>query len=138
MDSTYKSLLQRVRNSLGESHEKSKVARLELPMPEVQWIGNKTILRNFMEYPRTLRRDPDKVLVFLAKEMATAASLDGDRAIFIGRRDKQSFIVLLNRYMRELVLCPVCESPDSHLEKMNRLQFLVCEACGARAATRTA
>ena len=107
-------------------------------MPEVQWIGNKTILRNFMEYPRTLRRDPDKVLVFLAKEMATAASLDGDRAIFIGRRDKQSFIVLLNRYMRELVLCPVCESPDSHLEKMNRLQFLVCEACGARSAVRKA
>lgn len=138
MDSSYKSLLQRVRNSLGESHEKSKVTRLELPMPEVQWIGNKTILRNFMEYPRTLRRDPDKVLVFLAKEMATAASLDGDRAIFIGRRDKQSFIVLLNRYMRELVLCPVCESPDSHLEKTNRLQFLVCEACGARSAVRTA
>ena len=108
MDSSYKSLLQRVRNSLGESHEKSKVTRLELPMPEVQWIGNKTILRNFMEYPRTLRRDPDKVLVFLAKEMATAASLDGDRAIFIGRRDKQSFIVLLDRYMRELACSMSC------------------------------
>ena len=138
MDPAYESFLQRVRNSLGEEHERSKVTRLDLPMPEVQWIGNKTILRNFMEYPRKLRRDPNKVLVFLAKELATAASLDGDRAIFIGRRDKQSFSVLLNRYMRESVLCPVCGSPDSHLEKMKRLQFLVCEACGARSATRTA
>lgn len=91
-----------------------------------------------MEFPRLLRRDPNRLLMFLAKELATAASLDGERAIFIGRKDPQSFSVLINRYMKELVTCPVCGSPDTHLEKQKRLRFLVCEACGAKSSVKVA
>ena len=43
-----------------------------------------------------MRRDPDRLLMYLAKELATAASLDGDRAIFIGRKDKASFSQLFS------------------------------------------
>ena len=111
-------------------------ARLELPVPHVIWIGNKTIFRNFAEIPRLLRRDPGQILMFLAKELATAASLDGERAIFIGRRDRQSFSVLINRYVKQAILCPVCGSMDTHTEKVKRLQFLVCEACGAKSSIR--
>jgi translation initiation factor 2 subunit 2 len=117
---------------------KSTGSRLELPEPQILWVGNKTILRNFADYPRLLRRDANKLLMFLAKELATAASLDGERAIFIGRKDKQSFTVLLNRYMREYVLCPVCGSPDTKVEKVKRLQFLLCEACGAKSSLKSA
>jgi len=116
---------------------KSTGIRLELPEPQVLWVGNKTILRNFAEYPRLLRRDANKILMFLAKELATAASIDGERAIFIGRKDKQSFTVLLNRYMRDYVLCPVCGSPDTKVEKVKRLQFLLCEACGAKSSLKS-
>jgi len=56
-----------------------------------------------MEYPRAFRRDPDQVLLFLAKELATAASMDGDRAIFIGRRNPDSFRVLFERYVKAAV-----------------------------------
>ena len=89
-----------------------------------------------MEYPRILRRDPDKILLFLAKELATAASMDGDRAIFIGRRHAESFKVLFQRYIKDAVICPVCGRPDTHIEKSKRLQFLVCEACGARSPAK--
>jgi len=116
---------------------KSTGIRLELPEPQVIWVGNKTILRNFADYPRLLRRDANKILMFLAKELATAASIDGERAIFIGRKEKQSFSVLLNRYMRDYVLCPVCGSPDTKVEKAKRLQFLICEACGAKSPLKS-
>ena len=116
--------------------KKSSLSRLELPEPDVIWVGNKTILRNYSGYPKLIRREPDKLLMYLAKELATAASLDGERAIFIGRKDKQSFAQLFQKYMLEHVFCPVCGSPDTHIEKMNRLQFIVCEACGARSAVR--
>ncbi len=132
----YEKLLQRLRSKLGEEKPKSRTQRLELPQPQITWVGRKTIFRNFMEFPRIMRRDPNKVLMFLAKELATAASIDGERAIFIGLKDPQSFSTLLNRYMKEAVLCPVCNSPDTHIEKSKRLQFLVCEACGARSVPK--
>ena len=124
-------MLKRLKNNQTVESVKN-VARLELPIPQIQWIGRKTIFRNFKEFPRLMRRDPNKILMFLAKELATAVSMTGDRAIFIGRKDKQSFSVLLNRYLKNFVICPVCQSPDTRLEKVKRLQLLVCEACGAK------
>ncbi|GBC75142.1 hypothetical protein HRbin06_00456 [archaeon HR06] len=134
---SYEELLKRLRINLEKSGIKiQKRERLTLPEPQVHWVGNRTILKNFSDYPKLLRRDPDRILMFLAKELATAASLDGERAVFIGRKDKQSFSVLLNRYMQEAVLCPVCGSPDTKPEKVKRLQFLVCEACGAKSSVK--
>lgn len=132
----YDEMLQRLRSELTTSSDKPQEERLELPAPQVLWVGNKTFLRNFMEYPRILRRDPDQILLFLAKELATAASMDGDRAIFIGRRHAESFKVLFQRYIKDAVICPVCGRPDTHIEKSKRLQFLVCEACGARSPAK--
>jgi translation initiation factor 2 subunit 2 len=132
---SYEELLARARSSLGGGVRASE-SRLELPEPKVIWVGNKTIFRNFADYPKVLRRDPNRFLMYLAKELATAASIDAERAIFIGRKDKQSFGQLIQRYVKDNVICPVCGSPDTHLEKEKRLQFIVCEACGARSVAK--
>ncbi|MGQ9468761.1 MAG: translation initiation factor IF-2 subunit beta [Nitrososphaerales archaeon] len=137
MSLSYDDLLKRLKSSQVFREPKAKATRLELPKPDVFWVGNKTIFRNFMDFPRLIRRDPNHLLMFLAKELATAVSLDEDRAIFIGRKEPQSFSVLINRYMRDFVNCPVCRSPDTHFEKVRRLQFLVCEACGAKSPTKS-
>ena len=136
MSRQYDELLSKARTSLDKISTKSTLNRLELPEPEVIWVGNKTILRNYAEYPKLFRRDPDRVLMYLAKELATAASLDGERAIFIGRKDRDSFTQLLQRYMKDGVLCAVCGSPDTHLDKEKRMWFMVCEACGARSVAK--
>jgi len=133
---SYDDLLKRLKSSQSMMEPKAKVERLELPTPDIIWVGKKTFFRNFMDFSRVIRRDPNHILMFLAKELATAVSLDGDRAIFIGRKDRQSFSVLINRYVKDFVNCPVCGSPDTRLERIKRLQFLVCEACGARSATK--
>jgi len=135
---TYDELLSRAREGLDKDAKKSGGLRLEFPEPDVIWVGNKTIFRNYAEFPKLLRREPSRVLMFLAKELATAASLDGERAIFIGRKDKDSFSQLLQRYIKDGVLCPVCGSPDTHLDKEKRMWFMVCEACGARSIAKVA
>jgi translation initiation factor 2 subunit 2 len=132
----YEELLTKARASLDKDAKKSQGLRLEMPEPDVIWVGNKTIFRNYAEFPKLLRREPNRILMYLAKELATAASLDGERAIFIGRKDRDSFSQLLQRYMKDGVLCTVCGSPDTHLEKEKRMWFLVCEACGARSAAK--
>ena len=136
MSRPYDELLSRARVGLEKVSKKGSLSRLEIPVPDVIWVGKKTILRNYGDYPKILRRDPDKLLMYLAKELATAASLDGERAIFIGRKDRDSFGQLFQRYVAESVTCPVCGSPDTRLEKISRLNFIVCEACGARSAVR--
>jgi translation initiation factor 2 subunit 2 len=138
MARSYDELLTRAREGLIQDAKKSGALRLELPEPDVIWVGNKTIFRNYSEFPKLLRREPGRVLMYLAKELATAASLDGERAIFIGRKDRESFSQLLQRYMKDGVLCPVCGSPDTHLDKEKRMWFMVCEACGARSVAKVA
>lgn len=134
---SYINLLRRLKNAQTEVRPKDKGSRLELPQPEIMWVGKKTIFRNFMDFPRVMRRDAGKLMMFLAKELATAVSLDGERAIFIGKKDPHSFAVLMSRYMKNFVTCPVCGSPDTHLEKVKRLQFLICEACGAKSSIKS-
>ncbi len=138
MPRSYEELLSRARSGLHKDAKKSGALRLELPDPDVIWVGNKTIFRNYAEFPKTLRRDSARVLMYLAKELATAASIDGERAIFIGRKDKASFSQLLQRYVKDAVVCPVCGSPDTRLEKEKRMWFMVCEACGARSVAKVA
>ncbi|MGQ9718687.1 MAG: translation initiation factor IF-2 subunit beta [Nitrososphaerales archaeon] len=134
---SYEDLLKRLKNSQTAVEPGAKVARLELPEPHIFWVGNKTIFRNFMEFSRLMRRNPNHILMFLAKELATAASLDGERAIFIGRKERQSFSVLIGRYMNNFVTCPICGSSDTHFERTKRVQFLVCEACGAKSSIKS-
>jgi translation initiation factor 2 subunit 2 len=133
---SYEQLLRRLRSQLGDKVVPRKEERLTLPEPDVIWVGNKTILRNYAAYPKILRREPNKLLMFLAKELATAASIDGERAIFIGRKEKAAFKVLFERYMKDYVLCPVCGNPDTKLVRIKRLTFLVCEACGAKSSVK--
>ncbi len=138
MPRSYEELLGRARSGTEKEGKKSGALRLELPEPDVIWVGNKTIFRNYGEFPKLIRRDSARVLMFLAKELATAASIDGDRAIFIGRKDRDSFSQLLQRYVKDGVLCPVCGSPDTRLERDKRMWFMVCEACGAKSVAKVA
>jgi len=68
----YERLLKRIEDKLGDSNENSST-RFELPIVDVMWEGQKTFLRNFSEFPKILRRDPDKVLQYLSKEFAVPA-----------------------------------------------------------------
>jgi len=100
------------------------------------WEGQRTILRNFMDFPKVLRRDPDKVLQYLSKEFATPAERSGEQAIFIGRREPHDFVNLFEIYIKEYLECPTCKSPDTRIERQNRISFLVCEACGAKSSLK--
>lgn len=132
--SEYEKLLKKIQDKISEN--KSSGSRFELPSVDIMWQGNRTFFRNFAEFPKILRRDPDKVLQYLSKEFAAPAQLAGDKAVFVGKRDPHDFTALLNRYIKEYLECPACKSPDTRVEKSNRFTFLVCEACGAKSSLK--
>jgi translation initiation factor 2 subunit 2 len=133
--SDYERLLKRLQGQLKNTSRK-EASRLELPSPQIIWVGQRTIFRNFIEFPKSLRRDPEKLLLYLNKELASAGYIAGERVIFLGRKEPSSFATLIDRYVKEYVICPVCGSPDTRTEKNKKLGFLLCEACGARSSVK--
>ncbi len=131
----YESLLKRLQDKLGNTVKKVK-GRLEIPTPQIIWVGKNTIFRNFMEFPKALRRDPEKFLLYLNKELASAGYIAGERVIFLGRKTPSSFQALIDRYVKDYVQCPVCGSPDTRTEKNKKVGFLICEACGAKSSIK--
>lgn len=131
----YSSLLARIRSARPESASHAE-DRLKLPEPRTMVSGKKTYWLNFIEFPTILRRDPNEFLNYFRSQLAINASIENGRAIFMGRPDKQSFAALVQRYLKERVICPVCNSPDTRLEKTKQLTSIVCEACGARSAAK--
>jgi translation initiation factor 2 subunit 2 len=130
----YKELLKRGCEQIPEVLTKRE--RLELPPLYVSTVGMRTIITNFKDIANALDRDPQHILKFLTREMATAATYHESRAIFQGKFRRDSFERLLQRYMDSFVTCPVCKRPDTRVVKEKRLSFLVCNACGARSSIK--
>ena len=133
--SEYEKLLKKVQDKISETRKDSG-SRFELPKVDIMWQGNRTFFRNFAEFPKLLRRDPEKILQYLSKEFATPAQYAGDKAVFVGKKEPHEFTSLLERYVKEYLECPTCKSPDTRVERANRVNFLVCEACGAKSSLK--
>ena len=134
MEYDYEKLLERARSQIPEVV--SKRERLELPRTILSVIGMRTVVYNFKEVAEALNRDPQHLLKFLTREMATAATMQEARVIFQGKFYRETLKRLIQRYMESFVTCPVCKRPDTKIVKEKRLSFLVCEACGAKSSIR--
>jgi translation initiation factor 2 subunit 2 len=130
----YDELLKRACSQMPEVSLKRE--RLELPRLYITTVGMRTIISNFNEVADVLNRDPQHILKFLTREMATAATFQDTRAVFQGKFQRDSFERLLQRYMEGFVICPVCKRPDTKIVKEKRLSFLVCNACGAKSSIK--
>lgn len=130
----YEQLLGRARSQFPDVAVKSE--RLEIPRLSYAKIGMRTVIYNFKEIADALDRDPQHLLKFLSGEMATAATVQGSRVIFQGKFSEDTFGRLIQRYLDNYVVCPVCKRPDTKLIKEKRLFFLVCQACGAKSSIK--
>jgi translation initiation factor 2 subunit 2 len=108
--------------------------RFELPRLQLRIAGRRTVFFNFKEIAEALNREPQHVLKFLTKELATAASFDGTRVVFQGRVNYDRMDPLFKIYVSKFVMCPTCGRPDTKIVKEGRFLFLQCEACGARSS----
>ncbi|MCK4555544.1 MAG: translation initiation factor IF-2 subunit beta [Candidatus Aenigmarchaeota archaeon] len=128
----YNKLLKSARAQLPKHVFETK--RFEIPKPMSIIVGNRTILKNFDELATTLRRDPKHLLKYMAKELASQATVEGKSAVFMGKFGMIQMGKKFNAYVETFVLCPECKKPDTKLMKEDRLAFIKCEACGARKA----
>ena len=109
-----------------------KGERFEIPKVKGHIQGSKTIISNFVQIAGILRRDPEHLLKFVLKELATPGEIKKNAAI-IGRKvSAVSVNEKIKRYVDEFVICPECKKPDTQLIKEDKILFKKCLACGAK------
>jgi translation initiation factor 2 subunit 2 len=115
-----------------------KRARFEIPRLAHEIVSRRgpTIIYNFKDICDSLNRNPTTILKFMSKELGTPGNFFTPRVSFKGRFDFDTIKRLLDRYIQNYIICPVCNSPDSHLVKERRIKFLLCDACGAKSPVK--
>ena len=126
----YEKVLDKLYTELPEkAKEKS---RFEMPVFESFIQGTQTIITNFIDVTESLRRDPKHLMKFLSKECATAANIDKKRLVMKGKHRDRALNERLKGYINTYVLCRECKKPDTSIVAETGVQFIRCEACGAR------
>ena len=110
----------------------SKSERFEIPKVDVQNVGNKTIISNFVQIVSYIRRTPEQVCKFLTKELASLGKIENDRFIFSRKISPNQVQEKFNLYVKKYVLCNQCGKPDTEIIKQDNLLFIHCLACGAK------
>jgi len=130
----YGDLLKRARKDLPEKI--SDHSRFEVPKIEAMVEGNTTILRNFSDIADQLNREPEKLMKYLLRELATAGDRENGRVVFKGKINPRKIRDKLENYVEKYVLCSECGRPDTRLVKDGRINILECDACGAHRPVR--
>lgn len=131
---SYEDMLKRARAKLPERALSSE--RFEIPKVTGHLQGNKTVVTNFVAIASTFRRDPQQLLKYLQRELATPAQIDGPRLI-LGRKLNSGLInSKIEQYAKSFVLCLQCGKPDTELKKEGNVLMMKCTACGARQPVR--
>ena len=130
----YKNLYDRARSQLPE--KVFEQSRFEIPKIRSVIEGNKTFITNIRDVLSTINRDENHFLKYLAGELATSVTMEGARAVFAGKHAKVTLQTLLERYVKEYVICNECGKPDTKLVYETRLMFKRCDACGASSSVK--
>ncbi|UZE94028.1 MAG: translation initiation factor IF-2 subunit beta [Candidatus Pacearchaeota archaeon] len=112
------------------------IERFEIPKVESHIVGYQTIISNFSQICSNLRRKPEHLAKFLARELATQGNIKGDRLILNRKLSSRMINEKIEAYVKEFVLCPECGKPDTELIKEGKFMFLHCLACGAKHSVR--
>jgi len=131
----YEELLKKAKKNLPEVLKSNE--RFEIPQVKGHIEGNKTIILNFNSICSILRRQPEHLLKYLQRELATPAVMQGSRLIF-GRKLNSEFInKKIEQFAKDFVICQECGKPDTKLVREERLLFMKCTACGAKHTIRS-
>ena len=127
----YKKLLGAARKQLPE-HVFQK-ERFEIPKVRGHIQGNRTVISNFLQIANFVGREPEHMLKFVLRELATPGEIKKSGSVIIGSKVPASRInEKIKQYANSYVFCYECGKPDTKIEKEGNLSFIKCMACGAR------
>jgi len=129
MKDDYNKLLERAYKEIKISE--GDASRWQLPEPNIEIQGNRTVIKNFKELCNFMNRDFHHFSKWLSRKFGAPCFLLGDKLVIQGRRKPDEIRATIQLYIQDYVKCPICGSCDTQLVKEGRYLVLKCEACGA-------
>jgi translation initiation factor 2 beta subunit (eIF-2beta)/eIF-5 len=135
MSLTQKDLIKRAIEKIYVLKVKNKKSkRIEKVDPNLRYMNRKTHIFNFYEicksFNRTTENEIQHVKKFIEKKENLKSSIDGsNNLIIVGSVRKPKFDKLMKDYVKAYIMCASCKSPDTYIEKDNRLYNVKCHKC---------
>ena len=107
-------------------------SRFEIPAAAVSVGKKQTIIKNFIDISKTLRRAPQDIAKYLFKELATGGSVRGTELVLQSKIPTSLINQRIREYVKDFVICKERGKPDTALQKIDNYIFIKCEACGAK------
>ncbi len=125
----YENMLERAYSLLPK--EALKKERFEIPPFESHIQGTKTIIKNFSNIIKAVKRDEKHLLKFLTKELAVPIIESEGKLNVSGKFSAVQLNSVLQNYVNQYVLCHECKKPDTKILEVHGIKILKCDACGA-------
>ena len=127
----YKKMLKEARKELPDSVFEKE--RFEIPKVRGHIQGNRTVISNFLQIAGSLGREPEHMLKYVLKELATPGEIKKSGSVMMGTKIPASRVnEKVRQYAVNYVFCSECGKPDTKLEKEKNVMFIKCTACGAK------
>ena len=136
MEEEYTAMLEKAYEELPATLKEKP--RFKIPEIEVRIQGKQTIIANLGEVAKEINRSHVALAKYFFAELGTSGEFNEQRAILKGQFKPDIIKNKFNAFVKEYVLCRECNRPDTQIvhDKEKRMDFLKCEACGARYAVR--
>lgn len=99
--------------------------------------GSKTVIVNLKKIAKDLGRDPDHLLKYLLRELATSGKFIREQAVFAAKLAASIINKKIKKYVSEFVSCSECNKPDTTLLEERGITYLRCQACGSKKPVKT-
>ncbi|MDP3729032.1 MAG: translation initiation factor IF-2 subunit beta [bacterium] len=131
----YEEMLKLAKEKLPKVQSKSE--RFVVPKIQGHVEGNKTIIINIFSIADLIARQPEHILKYLQRELATPGFFSDKRLVF-GRKLTSAMInEKMQSYVTTFVLCDQCSKPDTQLITEDGKLIKKCTACGNKSLVQT-
>ena len=113
------------------------VEKLVLPTPNIEVTTTNTNWHNVKDFLKKVNRPPKHFIDFLGDQLNTEVTQKSSSLsqglILIGKQKKQKILPLIEKYMKEFVVCKYCNSYKSKLKKDDTIRKYIfhCKSCQA-------
>lgn len=111
-------------------------SRFEVPVASIKQGKKQTVIKNFTDIVKTLRRAPEDVAKYMFKALAVPGAVRSGELVLQSKVPSSLISQRIKEYIKDFVVCKECGKPDTILQKMDSYIFVKCEACGAKRPAR--
>ena len=134
---SFEQRLESVYNLLDEEKRAKDDTKLVLPNPEIEVTTTNTFWPNVKVFLRKVNRPPQHFIDFLNDQLNTEVTQKcsslSKGLILKGKQGKHKVVPIIEKYVKEYVLCKHCNNYKTKIKKDKDIReyVLTCKSCGA-------